>query len=65
MVRRSLQAELKALGAQVRIVACDVSEREALEALLESIADEHPLSSVVHAAGVLDDGVLMLDGGAC
>ena len=35
---RELQAELESLGAQVRIVACDVSEREALEALLDSIA---------------------------
>ncbi len=53
-----LQAQLESLGARVRIAACDVSERDQLEALLESIAEEHPLSAVVHAAGVLDDGVI-------
>ena len=53
-----LQAELEALGACVRIVACDVSKRGALEALLASIGAEHPLRAVVHAAGVLDDGVI-------
>jgi NADPH:quinone reductase-like Zn-dependent oxidoreductase/acyl carrier protein len=55
---RELRAELESLGAQVRIAACDVSERDQLKALLESIEDEHPLSAVVHAAGMLDDGVI-------
>ncbi len=53
-----LAAELEALGAAVTIAACDVSERESLRALLDSIAPEHPLSAVVHTAGVLDDGVI-------
>jgi acyl transferase domain-containing protein/acyl carrier protein len=53
-----LRAELESLGAQVRIAACDVSQREALEVLLESIAAEQPLVAVVHTAGVLDDGVI-------
>ena len=53
-----LQAELETLGAEVRIVACDVSRSEALEALLDSIEARHPLRGVVHAAGVLDDGVI-------
>jgi acyl transferase domain-containing protein/NADPH:quinone reductase-like Zn-dependent oxidoreductase/short-subunit dehydrogenase/acyl carrier protein len=53
-----LEAELESLGAQVRIAACDVSERDQLQALLESIAEEHPLGAVVHTAGVLDDGVI-------
>jgi polyketide synthase 12 len=53
-----LQAELESLGARVRIAACDLSQREALEALLDSIPEEHPLSGVVHTAGVLDDGVI-------
>ncbi|TDV49773.1 type I polyketide synthase [Actinophytocola oryzae] len=53
-----LAAELTAGGADVRVVACDVADRSAVAALLASIPDEHPLTGVVHAAGVLDDGVV-------
>ncbi|MGA9284679.1 MAG: SDR family NAD(P)-dependent oxidoreductase [Solirubrobacteraceae bacterium] len=53
-----LQAELAALGAQVRIVACDVSEREQVKALLAAVPAEHPLCAVVHTAVALDDGVI-------
>jgi NADP-dependent 3-hydroxy acid dehydrogenase YdfG len=53
-----LRRELAQLGAQVRIAACDVADRGQLGALIESISEEHPLRAVVHAAGVLDDGVL-------
>ncbi|MGW7007939.1 type I polyketide synthase, partial [Streptomyces sp. NPDC054933] len=53
-----LEAELVASGAQVTIAACDAADREALARLLDSIPAEHPLTAVVHAAGVLDDGVL-------
>ncbi|WP_233528799.1 type I polyketide synthase [Antrihabitans stalagmiti] len=53
-----LTAELTALGAQVRWVACDVSDRESVASMLAGIDPEHPLTAVVHTAGVLDDGVL-------
>ena len=53
-----LAAELEQLGAEVRIAACDVSERAQLAELLDSIPSEHPLGSVIHAAGVVDDGVV-------
>ncbi|MFC4036128.1 type I polyketide synthase, partial [Streptomyces polygonati] len=52
-----LAAELTALGAEVTIAACDAADRVALAGLLASIPAEQPLTGVVHAAGVLDDGV--------
>ncbi len=53
-----LRAELEALGAEVRIAACDVAERQQLEGLLDSIPQEHPLGAVIHCAAVLDDGLI-------
>ena len=60
-----LGRELRELGARVSIVACDVADRSALAALLESLSGER-ISAVVHAAGIghaaalgnLDAGVL-------
>jgi polyketide synthase 12 len=53
-----LAAGLQELGAEVRIEACDVGERGQLEALLGSIDPEHPLGAVIHAAGVIADGMI-------
>ncbi|MFG1892373.1 SDR family NAD(P)-dependent oxidoreductase [Micromonospora sp. NPDC049051] len=53
-----LLAELTALGAQARLVAGDVADRESLAALLDAVPAEHPLTGVVHAAGILDDAVI-------
>ncbi|MFE9324529.1 SDR family NAD(P)-dependent oxidoreductase [Nocardia sp. NPDC052278] len=55
---RELVSELSESGAAVAVAACDVGDREALRSLLDSIAADHPLTGVVHAAGVLDDGTL-------
>jgi acyl carrier protein len=40
------------------VAACDAADRDALVELLARIPSEFPLSGIVHAAGVLDDGVL-------
>jgi acyl transferase domain-containing protein/NADPH:quinone reductase-like Zn-dependent oxidoreductase/acyl carrier protein len=53
-----LQAELAEHGAQVTVLACDVSDREQLQTLLDSIPHDRPLGAVVHAAGALDDSVV-------
>ncbi|MFE9680739.1 type I polyketide synthase [Streptomyces sp. NPDC006285] len=54
----ALIEELTGLGAEVTVAACDVADRQALDALLADLPPEHPLGAVVHCAGVLDDGVV-------
>ncbi|MEV0186754.1 SDR family NAD(P)-dependent oxidoreductase, partial [Streptomyces sp. NPDC050625] len=53
-----LRTDLAALGAEVTVTACDITDREALKKLLTDIPAEHPLTAVIHTAGVLDDGIL-------
>ena len=55
---QELSAELAAAGAQVQVVACDAADRAALAKVIADIGMQHPLSAVIHAAGVLDDAVV-------
>ncbi len=46
-------------GVRVRVVSADVCEPEAVARILRSMPADLPLRGVFHAAGVLDDGILM------
>ncbi|OAD24132.1 beta-ketoacyl synthase [Candidatus Thiomargarita nelsonii] len=52
--------QLEQSDAQIRVIKADVSRREDVERILETIKiSMPPLRGIVHAAGVLDDGVLL------
>ncbi|WP_449343658.1 type I polyketide synthase [Streptomyces polygonati] len=53
-----LAAELTGLGAEVVVAACDIADRAAVADLLTRVPADRPLTAVIHAAGVLDDGVI-------
>ncbi|MFE6042001.1 SDR family NAD(P)-dependent oxidoreductase, partial [Streptomyces sp. NPDC056452] len=52
-----LAAELRESGVDATFATCDLSDRDALAALIAAIPAAYPLTAVVHAAGVLDEGL--------
>jgi acyl transferase domain-containing protein/thioesterase domain-containing protein len=55
---RRLRDELTDLGATAIVCACDVSDRAELADVLRQAHVDHPLAAVVHAAAVVDDGLV-------
>ncbi|MFI1370369.1 SDR family NAD(P)-dependent oxidoreductase, partial [Streptomyces griseochromogenes] len=52
-----LVTELAGFGVTAQAVACDAADRGQLAGVLADVPVEVPLTGVVHAAGVLDDGL--------
>jgi polyene macrolide polyketide synthase len=55
---RDAVSALVSLGVDVTVAAADVADAEALARVISAIGDDAPLRGIVHAAGVLEDGVL-------
>jgi pimaricinolide synthase PimS1 len=53
-----LVGELAELGCLATVVACDVADREALSSVIDAIPADRPLTAVIHAAGVVEDGTI-------
>ncbi|MCM3885086.1 beta-ketoacyl reductase, partial [Frankia sp. R82] len=54
----ALRDELADLGATVTITAADITDPAAVTRLVAAVGAEHPLTAVVHTAGVLDDAAV-------
>nr|WP_279616329.1 SDR family NAD(P)-dependent oxidoreductase [Streptomyces atriruber] len=55
---QELRARVAELGAVVSFAAVDLGEPGAVAALIDGIDPAHPLTGVVHAAGVLDNAMI-------
>ncbi len=53
-----LVKELAEHGCAADVTACDVANRDELADLIESIPSQRPLTAVIHAAGVVEDGMI-------
>lgn len=53
-----LYNDLRQAGAVVRIEKCDCGDRGQLAALLASVQDLPPITTIIHCAGVVDDAIL-------
>ncbi|MGK2939461.1 MAG: SDR family NAD(P)-dependent oxidoreductase, partial [Solirubrobacteraceae bacterium] len=54
----ALVASLGDRGCEATVVACDVSDHAQVQALLAQVPAAHPLTAVIHTAGLLDDGTI-------
>ncbi|WP_371934781.1 SDR family NAD(P)-dependent oxidoreductase [Streptomyces sp. KL118A] len=55
---RELAERMAGLGAEVAVVAADVGDPASVAELVGKTDPSHPLTGVIHAAGVLDDAVV-------
>ena len=55
---QEVMLELEAAGTEVTVVQADVSQEQDVARLLSTCETKAPLRGIIHAAGVLDDGVL-------
>jgi NADPH:quinone reductase-like Zn-dependent oxidoreductase/acyl carrier protein len=55
---RERMARWRAQGVETTILSCDVTDRARTEVMLSELRAQAPLKSVIHAAMVLDDGLL-------
>lgn len=49
---------LRSDGAVITVAAVDVADLSSVQQLVQSISSEYPLRGIIHAAGVIDDGLL-------
>ncbi|WP_190201917.1 type I polyketide synthase, partial [Streptomyces djakartensis] len=54
----ALERELTDLGVHTSFVSCDLADPADVRKAVAGVPSEHPLTGVVHTAGVLDDGAL-------
>ncbi|MFG1949486.1 type I polyketide synthase, partial [Nonomuraea sp. NPDC048826] len=54
----ALHQQLTAAGPRVTITACDTADPDALADLVAGVPGSHPLTAVIHTAGVLHDATL-------
>ena len=55
---KELAAEIEQLGCKAELVACDTSDAQQARQLIEQANEDGALTGVIHAAGVLDDGIV-------
>ncbi|WP_052304621.1 type I polyketide synthase [Nostoc punctiforme] len=56
---KSAIASWENAGVQVTVTQADITQLEQIQKILEGIEPQFPLRGVIHAAGILDDGILL------